>query len=52
VQVGAFARDGRPGANSVRLPVRIGGRRLKPGRYRLTAAPDGGVRRRAEFRVR
>jgi hypothetical protein len=52
VRIGAFARDGRPGANSVRLPARIGSRRLKPGRYRLTAAPDGGVRRRAEFRVR
>jgi hypothetical protein len=52
VRAGSFAHDGRAGANSVRLPARIGGHRLGPGRYRLTAAPAGGARRRAEFRVR
>ncbi|MDX6697689.1 MAG: hypothetical protein QOE65_1086 [Solirubrobacteraceae bacterium] len=53
---GGFARAGRAGANRLRLPARIGGRRLAPGRYRLVAvaADRQGARsfvRRAGFRV-
>jgi hypothetical protein len=49
---GAFSHQGRTGANSVRLPARLGGRRLRAGRYRLTATPVGGTATRAPFRVR
>jgi hypothetical protein len=34
---GSFLVPGNPGANKVRFRGRIGGRRLRPGRYRLVA---------------
>ncbi len=49
---GSFSHQGRAGVNSVRLPARLGGRRLRAGRYRLTATPTGGAATRAPFRVR
>ena len=49
---GSFSQTGRAGANAVRFGGRLNGRLLKPGRYRLTATPEGGGARRAEFRVR
>jgi hypothetical protein len=49
---GRFSHAGRAGANRLRLPRRLGGRRLKPGRYRLVAVPAGGTARRAPFRLR
>jgi hypothetical protein len=53
---GGFTRHGRAGTNRFRLTGRLRGRRLRPGRYRLTAVPTaGGVRglaANAPFRVR
>ena len=49
---GSFSHAGRAGTNRLRLPARVGGRRLKPGRYRLLATPAGGAARRAAFRIR
>jgi hypothetical protein len=49
---GSISHAGRAGANRLRLPARLGGRRLKPGRYRLVATPSGGAARRAAFRIR
>ena len=39
VAVGKFKRTGTFGANSFRFTGRIGGKTLKPGRYRLVATP-------------
>ena len=33
---GAFAMSSAAGANSINVPVRVGKRRLRPGRYRAT----------------
>jgi hypothetical protein len=49
---GSFSHQGRTGTNRLRLPKRVGGRTLKPGRYRLAATPAGGTARRAAFRLR
>ena len=49
---GSFSHAGRAGSNRLRLPAKLGGRRLKPGRYRLVATPAGGTARRAAFRIR
>jgi hypothetical protein len=44
---GALTRRGISGANRMRFRGRVGGRRLAPGRYRLTAvARAGGPRSR------
>jgi hypothetical protein len=49
---GSFTHDGAAGANSLRFSGRVGGRRLSPGRYRLTATPAGGGRAAtASFRI-
>ena len=42
------AVSGKQGANRTRLTLR----RLRPGRYRLTATPAGGRAKRATFRVK
>lgn len=49
---GSFKQAGKAGANSLRFSGRIGGKRLRPGRYRLVATPQGGPPARAPFRVR
>ena len=52
---GHFTLAGQPGANSFAFTGRIGGARLRPGRYRLLATPtaDGRLGRRVStsFRV-
>jgi hypothetical protein len=53
---GTFRHRGRRGANRLRLPRRLAGRRLRPGAYRLVAfASDGAgnlaAARRAPFRI-
>ena len=53
---GSFGHAGQAGANSFFFTGRLGGRTLRPGRYRLTATPIGsagaaGAPKRAEFRV-
>jgi hypothetical protein len=53
---GSFRHTGKAGANSFAFTGRLGGRALRPGRYRLTATPVGadgtaGVSKRAGFRV-
>ena len=54
---GSFTHQGAAGANSLRFNGRVRGRTLRPGRYRLSAAPKdaaGNVGRtaRASFRVK
>lgn len=53
---GSFTLTGKTGANSFRFRGRIGGKRLKPGRYRLVATPSLGpvigARATKAFRVR
>ena len=49
---GSFSHTGRAGANRLRLPAKVAGRRLKAGRYRLVATPAGGAARRAAFKIR
>ena len=49
---GSFKQAGRAGANSLRFSGRVGGKRLRAGRYRLVATPQGGPPARAAFRVR
>jgi hypothetical protein len=54
---GRIVKDGKAGLNRTTLPARIGGRKLKAGRYRLTAvARDGAgqvsVPKRTTFRVK
>ena len=44
---GSFTRSGEAGRNSFRFTGRIGGKRLKPGRYRLVAAARDGAGNRA-----
>ena len=54
---GSFTHQGAAGANSLRFKGRVGGRTLKPGSYRLSAAPKDaagnvGPKARASFRVK
>jgi subtilisin-like proprotein convertase family protein len=51
---GSIVRNARAGSIANRLPFHgvIGGRRLKPGRYRFVASPAGGVARRVAFTVK
>jgi hypothetical protein len=53
--LGTFTLNGRAGANSFRFSGRIGGKRLKPGSYRLVATPTAngrtGKRVSATFRI-
>jgi hypothetical protein len=49
--VGRFTHAGRAGENAFVFTGRIGGRALRPGRYRLVATA-GGVTRRVVFSVR
>jgi hypothetical protein len=49
---GRFKQAGKSGANSLRFSGRVGGKRLRAGRYRLVAIPQGGPPARAAFRVR
>jgi outer membrane protein assembly factor BamB len=52
VRVGSSWRRGaRAGVNEFALPLHLGGRTLRRGRYRLTAKPPGGTARHASFRV-
>lgn len=53
---GSFSDAGVAGPNRVKLPRRVGGRRVRPGRYRLFAVPkdaagNKGARVRRRFRV-
>jgi sugar lactone lactonase YvrE len=49
---GAFAHRGSRGANSFHFSGRVGGRRLRPGRYRLVATTRGApAPRRIGFRI-
>jgi hypothetical protein len=52
---GGFHRNALLGANSLKFPGRLRGRRLRPGLYRLVAAPNGwrgrGNRSKRRFRV-
>ena len=41
---GGFDRNGVPGTNSFHFTGRLGGRRLRPGRYRLVATPTSSGR--------
>ncbi len=41
---GGFERNGVPGTNSFHFTGRLGGRRLRPGRYRLVATPTSSGR--------
>ena len=49
---GSFKQAGKAGANSLRFSGRVGGKRLRKGRYRLVATPQGGRPARVAFRVR
>jgi hypothetical protein len=56
-RVGSFARTRQAGRATVRFNGFVKGRRLRPGRYRLTAIPrdaagNRGKAKRATFRVR
>ena len=56
VRAGSFAKRGRSGANRTRFTGRVAGRRLRPGRYRVTlratdAALNRSRARRLSFRV-
>lgn len=48
---GSFSRSFKAGSNRFRFTGRVGGRRLAAGRYRLVAAPRGGLPRRVAFRI-
>ncbi len=51
-QVGrAFSYAARAGRPALRFSGRVGGRRLAPGRYVLTAQPAGGAAQRVAFRI-
>ena len=50
-RVGRLRMDARAGANRRRFRGSLRGRRLRPGRYRLRARPEGGVARAVRFRV-
>jgi hypothetical protein len=43
---------GVAGSNSFRFSGRVGGKRLAPGKYRLTATPADGVPRLASFKIK
>lgn len=54
---GRIVKDGQAGLNRTRMRTRIGGRKLRPGRYRLTAvardaAGNRSAIKKARFRVR
>jgi hypothetical protein len=52
---GSFSRNGVAGANTFHWNGRVGGKRLKPGSYRLTATIGSGLTsklRRASFKVK
>jgi len=54
---GSFSRHGEAGSDSFRFTGRIGGRRLRPGKYRLAAVPrdllgTSGTVKRARFRIK
>ena len=49
---GAFSAQGQAGANAIAFRARIGGHRLRRGRYRLLATPAGGATRSAPFRIK
>ena len=48
---GKIARTGTVGANHLTWNGQIGGRKLGPGIYELTATPAGGKRRSVNFKV-
>jgi hypothetical protein len=49
---GSLTKSGKAGRNSFRWNKRLGGKALRPGRYRLVATPAGGAPARAAFRIR
>jgi hypothetical protein len=52
VKVGrTISRAGRAGANSLRFSGRVGGKRLKPGRYRLQSVDPAGTASRVSFTI-
>jgi streptogramin lyase len=48
---GSFSRSFKAGSSRLRFTGRLRGKRLAAGRYRLLAAPRGGLPRRVAFRV-
>jgi len=52
VKVGkAIGRAGKAGANTLRFSGRVGGRKLKPGRYRLQSVDPSGATKRVSFTI-
>jgi hypothetical protein len=49
---GSFRHAGKAGANGLRISGRVANKRLRPGRHRLVATPQGGAPVRAAFAVR
>ena len=44
VKFGSFTATGKPGSNTVKMPLTLGGHKLKPGSYTLVAVPSSGGR--------
>ena len=46
-----MSRSGTSGANKLRFSGRVGGKKLKPGRYRLQSLDPSGATKRASFSI-
>ena len=50
--VGKFSKQGRAGKNKAKLPKKVGGKRLKTGRYKVTLRPSGGAKKTVTVKIR
>jgi hypothetical protein len=50
--VGKFSKQGKAGKNKAKLPKKVGGKRLKAGRYKVTLRPAGGAKKTVTVKIR
>ena len=47
-----FSKQGKAGKNKAKLPKKVGGKRLKKGRYKVTLRAAGGAKKTVSVRIR